>query len=94
MSMSRVANKVELGVIMMDGCVEMDVFHLNLNKMFIPSANVRTRRRIAMPTDFLSREHMEGLVECARMISLKILKIIDSGVPMLSQVHLRLGVIN
>ena len=88
--MSRAANKVELSVILMDGCVEMDV----LLKMFIPSANVRILPRIAMLTDFLSRDRMEGLVERARMISLKILRIIDTGVPMQSQVHLRLGVIN
>ena len=89
MIMSRAANKVELSVILMDGCVEMDV----LLKMFIPSANVRRVRRIAMLTDFLSREHMEGLVERARMMSSKILRIIDTGVPMLSQVRLHLRVI-
>ena len=94
MNMSRVANKGELGVIMMDGCVEMDVLHLHLNKIFIPLANVRTLRRIAMLTDFLSRDHMEGLVERARMMSLKILRIIDTGVHMLSQVHLHVRVIN
>ena len=90
MIMSRAANKVELSVILMDGCVEMDV----LLKMFIPSANVRRVRRIAMLTDFLSREHMEGLVERARMMSLKILRNIDTGALMLSPVRLHLKVIN